>query len=557
MKNLEIYKPKVKEISLFREIAQNMVNPLEILREAISNSHDAEAKSITIIIFRNTAGKFVLEIQDDGKGMNLKNIHRFFNLGDSNKSKLGIGEKGLGTKTYFKSDHITLYTQTNEDESYKVTMEKPWDCLSKYKMPEYLVEKLEAQPGKRGTSICIEGYIIDNPERYFNIDTIRDYILWFTAAGSFKTYFANHTELHKYVHNMQIAPRIFLIDRILGLKEELAGTHQFSQPQEKPKEDPCETLYKKSVNYCRHFGPYHRATNINGEYVSFQMYGTISGVNCRKKIAKLKQGETLKSRFGIYLAKDFIPFSKKINLMTNPNYHHYHLLINSQAFELTADRNNISNQDDPKVKWVFEESKRIISEDIIPLAEEGYFNLRKTEETEHSIITKKQKIAIRLDDFDKLDNISIKEIPIIKRPDNESQVALLFTAIISNENTKYLIKYINRIGHYSHQSTTDMICLDHNNEKVLVEIEYKLSSLFKHEHPYETFDYVVCWNVDLDVNEKKRLRDGNTLNLIQENEEWILKYGTQKAIPVIELKKIVQDLNSTMLLDTNSIVATI
>jgi DNA mismatch repair ATPase MutL len=88
---MEKYKPQVKDISLFKEIAQNIINPLEIIREALSNSHDAEAKNISIIVYRNASGNFVIEIRDDGKGMNIEDIHRFFNLGDSNKSVIGIG----------------------------------------------------------------------------------------------------------------------------------------------------------------------------------------------------------------------------------------------------------------------------------------------------------------------------------------------------------------------------------------------------------------------------------------------------------------------------------
>lgn len=534
----------MNDISLFKEIAQNIVNPLEVIREAISNSHDAEAKTISIIIDRNKAGKFLLEIQDDGKGMNFNNIHRFFNLGDSNKLKQGIGEKGLGTKIYFKSEKITLYTQIRDGEAYKASMESPWESLNNNILPEYTIEKIEAQSGKIGTSICIEGYIINNPERFFNFDTVRDYVLWFTAAGSFKTYFANYMELHKYIHNMQIAPRVFIDDKIVGIKEEIAGTHQFYPPQEKPKEDPCEAIYKRSVNYCRHFGPYHRATNINGEYVSFQMYGTVSGVNCRRKIVKLKQGENLKNRFGIYLAKDFIPFAKRPNLIAEPFYHHYHLLLNSQAFELTADRNNISNQEDPKVKWVLEEAKKIINEDIMPLAEEGYFNLRRDEELEQSLKEKQEKLCERLEAFDKKDELSISTVPITKHPDNESQVALLLAALLSNDRSRGLLKHINRIGHYSQHSSTDMICLDDKNEKLLVEIEYKLSNLFKHEHPYNSFDCVVCWKVDLDINEKKRLRDGNVMCLLNEDGEWMLKYGTQKVIPIIELRNIVNEMKN-------------
>lgn len=541
---MEKFKPQVKDIPLFKEIAQNIVNPLEILREALSNSHDAEAKNISIIVNRNSTGNFVIDIQDDGKGMAINEIHRFFNLGDSNKGSIGIGEKGLGTKTFFKCKRVVVYTQTKDDEAYKAVMEEPWETLCNNTLPEYSVERIKSKVGNIGTSVLIEDYIIDNPEKYFNFEVIKDYILWFTAAGSFKTYFANYMELHKFINNMQVAPRIFIEDNIMNIREEIAGVHQFYPPQESPKEDIGESIYKKSVNYCRHFGPYHRATNIDGEYVSVQIYGTVSGVNCRKKIAKMKHGETHKSRFGFYLAKDFIPFTKKINIFTDPNYHHFHVLVNSQAFELTADRNNLSNSNDPKVKWVLQEAKKIIMDNIAPLANDGYFKLRKFEEMQYSIKEKHRKLLKRKEGFADLNNLTITDIPIVKKPDNESQVALLLTAIMSNEKLKHLIKGIDKIGHYSHQDTTDMICIDHSGNIILVEIEFKLSALFKHEHPFETFDYVVCWYVDLEPNEKQMLGDGNILSLVKENEDWFLKYGPRKVIPIIELKSILPNLNN-------------
>ncbi|WP_315675038.1 ATP-binding protein [Clostridium sp. 19966] len=541
---MQRFKPQVKDISLYKEIAQNIVNPLEILREGISNSHDAEAKNISIILDRNSSGNFVVEIQDDGKGMELDNIHRFFNMGDSDKALIGIGEKGLGTKTYFKSKRITIYTQTEDNEAYKAVMETPWEALCNNILPEYSVERYESKSGNKGTTILIEDYVIDNPEKYFNFEIVKDYVLWFTAAGSFKTYFANYMELHKYISNMQIAPRILIQDRISNIKEEIAGVHQFSEPQEDPRKDFSEPIYKRTVNYCRHFGPFHKPTNIDGEFVSFEIYGTISGVNRRRSIAKLRQGETLKSRFGIYLAKDFIPFTKKNDLISDPNVHHFHLLVNSQAFELTADRNNLSNINDKKVKWVLEEAKKVINECIIPLANEGYFKMRKAEEALYEIGEKQRKIIQRVESFNELANLNIDSIPIIKRPDNESQVALLFTALMSNKDTKKLVKGISKIGHYSHQSSTDMICIDNNNNRVLAEIEYILSNLFKHDHPFDTFDYVICWRVDLLVNEKRTLADGNTLCLIRENDEWMLKYGARKIIPVIELKSIIDAYNN-------------
>lgn len=546
---LEMCIPLVKDISLYKEIAKNIVNPLEVPREAISNSIDAEAKNINIELYRNNKGLFCIDFIDDGCGMGRDEIESFFNLGDSRKDNRNIGEKGLGTKIFFKSKSLTVISQKENSERTVAVMNEPWQNLNNNKVPSYTLDKSSPIIGRNGTTIKIEGYLIDNPERYFNFDTLKDYILWFTAGGSFKNIFATYPELNRYVKNMQVAPRIFINDKIQQVKEEIAGTHQFYQPQENPHEDRDEKVYKKSVNYCRHFGPYHRSTNINGEYVSFQMYGTVSGVNCRKAICKLKQAERLKSRFGIYLAKDFIPVVKKSSLITNSNYHHFHLVVNSQNFELTADRNNISNEDNPKIKWILSSVKRIIDEDIIPVADSVYFEMRKEEECQFQIKEKNITLKNRINNYSKLEGLDIENISIKKVPDNESQVALLLASLLSNKTFKKHIKYIDSIAHYSHQSTTDLICISQEGTPLLVEIEFLLSNIFKHDHPYETFDCIVCWSVDIEMNEKKKLMDGTELKLICESEKWLLKFGTDKVIPIIELSSVIKEVKDLNLID--------
>lgn len=536
---MEVYRPLVKDISLFKEIVNNLINPLEVTREAISNSIDAEAKTINIDVYRDINGIFCIAFTDDGCGMNKIELESFFNLGDSRKDKRNIGEKGLGTKIFFKSKKITVITQKNNSEMLIAEMKEPWHYLKNNEIPTYTINTSDPIVGRDGTKIIIEGYLVDNPEKYYNLETLKDYILWFTAGGSFKNIFATYPELNCYVKNMQVASRIFINDCILNIKEEIAGAHQFFQPQENPVVDNNEKIYKRSVNYCRHFGPYHRSTNINGEYVSFQMYGTVSGVNCRKSICKLRQCERLKGRFGIYLAKDFIPFTKKASLISHPNYHHFHILVNSQNFELTADRNNVSNEDDCKVKWIYAMVKEIINNDILPSTQATYFKMRKQEEINFTIKEKSKNLKHRIKEFRKLESLNLDNVAIKCIPDNEAQVALLLSALLSNSKFNRYIDIIDSIAHYSLQSTTDLICLNRKGETLLVEIEFLLSNLFKHEHPYMTFDCIVCWKVDLEVNDRKTLVDGIELKLCFEKEQWLLKYGTEKIIPIIELSSIV------------------
>ncbi|MCS6103534.1 hypothetical protein DWV12_14570 [Clostridium botulinum] len=63
------YIPIVKETSLYREIAKNLVNPLELPREAISNSIDVECKNINIEISRNSKGIFYFTAENDRVGL--------------------------------------------------------------------------------------------------------------------------------------------------------------------------------------------------------------------------------------------------------------------------------------------------------------------------------------------------------------------------------------------------------------------------------------------------------------------------------------------------------
>lgn len=543
MENIKSYTPKVREAAVFKEIAQNIVNPLEIIREGLSNSFDADSKHIIITVKRDENGNFIVEIDDDGNGMALEDLHSFFNLGDSNKHVIGIGEKGLGTKTYYKSDKITVLTKSKSEIAFKAVMDRPWDKLIQGEVPNYTIEELISNNNLVGTKVIIENYKVDNPERYFNLETIKDYILWFTAGGSFKNLFANYTELYKSIKNMQIAPRITIDDKIAGNINEVVGVHQFSPPQELPIEDPDEVVYKRSVNYCRHFGPFHKETNINNEYVSLEIYGTISGINCRKAICKPRQGETYKSRFGIYLCKDFIPFTRRNDLLGDEHYYHYHILVNSQSFELTADRNNLSNENDAKVKWVLNEAKSIIHNSIKPLCENGYFALREKEEEDYNIECRMNVLNKSLESSQKLDDLMVSYIPIVKKPFCEIQVALLFISLLSNEYTKRWIDSIKKVITYNSKSTTDMICIDHKDEQALTEVEFRLSNLIKHQHPLGTIDYVICWEIDIELNSPKQFSGGNAV-LIYENGKYFLRYGDNDIIEVIELKGIINSIIS-------------
>ena len=170
------YTPVVSDFSIFKEVSSNISNPLEIIREAISNSDDANANKINISIDRNAKGELILSIEDNGEGMDLEGIHRFFNLGFSDKSADKIGQKGIGTKIFYKSESIHIETQTKNGKLLIANMINPWKKLQSNKIPTYDIEEFYGNE-KIGTKIEITSYKVDNPEHFFNLESIKDYIL--------------------------------------------------------------------------------------------------------------------------------------------------------------------------------------------------------------------------------------------------------------------------------------------------------------------------------------------------------------------------------------------
>ena len=72
--------PEVNHVNEFREIANDFTNPLEIIREAISNCFDAKAKNITLtfdVIDVDGTPIFKIVIRDDGEGMNTEDLVHF------------------------------------------------------------------------------------------------------------------------------------------------------------------------------------------------------------------------------------------------------------------------------------------------------------------------------------------------------------------------------------------------------------------------------------------------------------------------------------------------
>lgn len=83
------------------------------------------------------------------------------------------------------------------------------------------------------------------------------------------------------------------------------------------------------------------------------------------------------------------------------------------------------------------------------------------------------------------------------------------------------------------------MCLyTHTNTK------FKLANFIKHKHPIETFDYIVCWKIDIEENRAYKANNESCV-FVNDNVNKYLGFNDKK-IYIIELKSIINSLKSNL-----------
>ncbi len=184
----EAIEPSVSAEAEFFEILNDFGNPLEIVREAISNAVDANATEMDIIFeVREIGGtaRSVIRFVDNGKGMPEDVLRRdFWGLGHSTSrgDHEKIGEKGHGTKIFLRSERVSVRTQ-GADGAFESECERPLAALAQKQLHSPKIRRIKLYQDHSGTEIEVVGYN-DNERSKFVQSITKDYILWFTKIGS-------------------------------------------------------------------------------------------------------------------------------------------------------------------------------------------------------------------------------------------------------------------------------------------------------------------------------------------------------------------------------------
>jgi hypothetical protein len=488
--------PAVDAVREFLEIAGDFTNPLEVIREAISNAIDAGASEIKINFSQPKAvGGYVLTItiEDDGRGMDAQDLQSFFDLGNSAKRHDPnlIGEKGHGTKVYFNCGSIIVGT-TRDGVTLTADMDQPFSNLHDGKLPRANVTRASTPAAAPGTKITIKGFN-NNQGELFTHDRLRDYINWFTKFGSFERTFGYEDHTQKV---------ILLKGLDVTQPERIEFGHFF--PEESP---PIGELFNTHVvrapdYYCKKI--IHRGTLTHYPSIHYDAVFYIEGNRVKQSYNRMlrrqgynppKGGYTVQERYGIWMCKDFIPIERKNEWIASKGseFTKFHAFFNCQDLSLTANRGSIANTPPAILADIREEVKSIYQHII---ASDYWRDMDWLESEANAYLTsekEKRDFIWRQDRAVKANIARFKDV-ILVEPSRESGVYALLIQLATLQPDLFPFTIVDYDTHSGIDVIAKMrdITPTGNSTLYYVELKYFFESVMNHS--FENMGYIVCWD---------------------------------------------------------------
>ncbi|MFH0733592.1 MAG: ATP-binding protein [bacterium] len=544
--------PTVDATQEFIEIANDFSNPLDIVREAISNSFDANATKIEIIFSTESdygERNLVIRMYDDGEGMDELMLRAFFDLGNSTKrnDEEKIGEKGHGTKVYFNSSEIKVKTAKN-GTFYEAVMEEPYKKLFARHLPDVKVEKREIENNEHFTEIIIKRYN-KNESAKFTHENLKDYINWFTKFGSFE---------NKFENNKYDGIKLYLKGLNRNQPEVLNFGHYFPTENKNvhklfEKHDIAAPDYYcswiKREGYLKNFPDiqYQIMISIEGNKVKQDYNDMIR----RQRKQRIVGDYIVQDRYGLWLCKDFIPVQRRNEWIVSKGseFTKFHGFINCQALKLTANRGSVEN------------TSSEIMKDIEDIIRDLYDEIRESEDWDNISYLEAEAVGAKtinmeINEFKKRTenanktNISMyKDVELIE-PKSESGVFSLFIQI----STLCPELFTFRVVDYNTYQGIDIIAVSKNDleikqaKKFYVEFKYKLTNI-DFNHSFENTHSIVCWDTELkyddeikDIATKSRImRITNPKNQNEYTKYFLDSDESQMKIEVFVLKQYLKE----------------
>jgi hypothetical protein len=502
----QVIQPQVSSEAEFKEIASDFGDPLEIVREAISNAFDARATELRILFdVQEIDGlpTLVIEFEDNGSGMTDEVLRQaFWGLGfsTSRQDKEKIGEKGHGTKIYLRSELIEVKTES-EQGSWESICERPMRNLANRTMHSPMIRPADRwKSGGHGTLIKVIGY--NSSERSkFNHNIVRDYIYWFTKFGSVE-------RLANKIENAEFRILLKCLDD--SEYETCSFGHIF--PDESSEINDLFAKHDTSAGdyFVRRYlyldqrledfpeVSYDIIISVEGDQVK-RGYNPLIRDRKREKKGTYKVGD----RYGLWVCKDYIPVERVnpwISFGTgSSSFTLLHAFVNCQSLKLTANRGSIANTSPlilEALQKAVQQRMDFIDED---LAKKGIFTLFEWEREQRTLSQEKSDFTSRRKAIVNRKTAGLNDRTLWE-PTNESELFGLFMTVYSLHPELFDFEPVD----YNTTRGIDMIARNKTDNNITESdfwyIELKFALRGNLNHGFKYLRYILCWDFDKNIN---------------------------------------------------------
>lgn len=503
--------PEVDAAQEFIEIAKDFSNPLDLVREAISNSFDAKANEIHISFsIERETGEAVLvtKIMDNGSGMDENGLRSFFDLGNSLRrgDSSSIGEKGHGTKVYLNSVEIAVDT-TKDGKSFAAVMREPFRSLHQRKIPTVSVQSSNTPDKPNGTVITIRGYNNNRRDR-FKQDILKDYVMWFTKFGSVETEFG----IEKYKN-----AKLFLKGLDADEFEEIKFGHLFPNESHNVSKLFDQHLVGAPDYYCKKIKKEGKLKNF--PEIKYQAIFCIEGNKVKLSYNQMlkRQGYgrgmyKVQDRYGLWLCKDFIPIQTINDWFGSrgTEYIKFHAFLNCQDLSLTANRGSVNNTPSE----VLEDLKREVQDIYAQIVSGDDWRQMEWLESEATAYNSTEREKKDFEDRKKRFNrsmIGLFKGHQIYEPKHESAVFGLVIQLSTIDPNFFPFEILD---YNTHQGYDLLVKGDHStpiHQSKLFYVELKWILTGQLNHSFENLKALVTWDTNVkhggvvtDINSEQR-----------------------------------------------------
>ncbi len=501
-KMLRTRTPQVKTASEFLEITRDFTDPKDVVREAISNALDWGATEIRLSVHEEKSEPhedLTITIEDNGLGMDEERLHAFFDLGNSTNagpSGRKIGYKGHGTKIYYNSKEIEVWSESADATVYAI-MKDPLKKLIGGEIPEYEYDVQKKPNEKTKTRIIIRDYNRSNNKGDFAHKVLRDYILWFTAFGSVE-------------HEVAIAENIDKTVLLSGLGQATPETVGFGHPF--PKENhEISKLQKQGGDWTKRFVKrwvFKGVTVKDNPGKALDIVFYVEGDEAKKSYNPMirSQGKKpeygmykVEDRYGLWACRDYIPVERHNEwlglgqrLETK-----YHAFVNCQDFRLTANRGDIGNTPPDLLRGI-QDTVRDIFEDRIHGSKE-YKQYEEQAELAEQYQTAEQEAK----DFERRrTRAKTKKVCVLKgveliEPSLEVGVVALFNLVYAHRPDLFSFRVIDYDSHKGYDAVVAERTAGDLTKEAMSFVEFKNRLPAEFNHAFDHLAAVVCWDCSL------------------------------------------------------------